>query len=49
MTKQNKSSNPTFLKSSIHPCNWTRIERIERVVMLFAVIVLLLDVFVWRP
>jgi hypothetical protein len=33
----------------VSPCNWTRIERVERVVMLLCVIVLLLDLFVWRP
>jgi len=27
----------------------TRVEKIERVVFLLAVIVVLLDVFVWRP
>jgi hypothetical protein len=47
MKKQRTSSNPTFLK--VFPCNWTRIERVERAVVLFAVVVLLLDLFVWRP
>ncbi len=47
MKKQKAGSNPTFLKLS--PCNWTRIERVERAVILFAVVVLLLDLLVWRP
>lgn len=47
MKKQKTSSNPTSLKLS--PCNWTRVERVERAVMLFAVIVILLDLLVWRP
>jgi len=28
---------------------WTAVERVERIVMLLCVIVLLLDLFVWRP
>jgi hypothetical protein len=47
MSKQRVSSNSTFLKLS--PCNWTQRERVERAVVLFAVVVLLLDLLVWRP
>ena len=27
----------------------TRLEKVERIVFLFAIIVVLLDVFIWRP
>ena len=47
MSKQKTSSNPTSLKLS--PCNWAQRERVERAVVLFAVVVLLLDLLVWRP
>ena len=33
----------------VFPCNWTPVERVERIVMLLCMIVLLLDLFVWRP
>lgn len=36
-------------KITVHPCQWSRAERIERLVMLIGVIVVLLDVFMWRP
>lgn len=29
--------------------NLTRVEKVERVVFLLAIIVILLDLFVWRP
>lgn len=47
MKKPKVSLTPTPIKCS--PCNWTRIQRVERAVMLFAVIVILLDMLVWRP
>ena len=33
----------------MNPCNWTRVERVERIIMLVCAIVVLLDVLVWRP
>lgn len=36
-------------KVTVHPCGWTTMQRIERIVMLAGLIVVLLDVFMWRP
>ena len=36
-------------EKTVHPCKWTRLERIERIVMLAGLIVVLLDIFWWRP
>ena len=33
----------------MHPVKMTKAQKVERVVLLLALIVLALDVFVWRP
>ncbi len=39
---------PNQTEKSIHPCG-SMLNRVERFVMLVALIVVLLDVFMWRP